>query len=547
MILYFANRKMQILGQATTNLPEGFVVLDDLKTEEVETGVAIFTCTIGFNNANRKRLEEMTEAGNYLLRSNGDESEFYTIIDVEIDTKDQTVYVYAEDAGLDLLNEIAPAFEADDSYNLKYYVDKYTIDSGFEIGINEIPSSTVRKLSWEGESTVTARLSSIATQFGGYEVSYSFKVKNLEVTNKYINFHKKRGKDVGEKLRINREIDRILIKKSVANLATALRCTGGTPENSETPITLDGYVYDDGDFYVNQYGVLCSRKALNKWSRYIWNKEPGLIGGGYEGHVCRLYSYDTLEQATLCSHAISELKKYCDTEVNYEVELTSLPAGVKIGDRIDVIDDAGELYLSSRILKLETSITQNTQTAIFGEYLLKDDGISAKVEELANQFSQVAKAKTHYTWTAYADDANGGGISLNPTNKAYLGTAVNRLTEAVDISDPSVFSWVKVYGEDSAVLRIDSSRGTVFKNNEVSTVLSVAVYKGSKRITNISELKSEFGNSAYLEWHWQKMGEETFGTILATDSRIGNDGFTLSLTPVDVNTKAVFMCQLITE
>lgn len=547
MILYFANRKMQILGQATTNLPKGFVVVDDMKTEEVETGVAVFTCTIGFDNTNRKHLEKMTEAGNYLLRSNGDENEFYTIIDVEIDTKDQTVYVYAEDAGLDLLNEIAPEFEADGSYNLKYYVDKYTTDSGFEIGINEVPSASVRKLSWEGESTVTERLASIATQFGGYEVSYSFAVENLAVTNKYINFYKKRGKEVGEKLRLNKEIDRILTKKSIANLATALRCTGGTPENSETPITLKGYKYDDGDFYVNSSGVLCSRKALSKWSRYVWNKEPGLIGGNYEGHICRLYSYDTLKQETLCSHAVSELKKYCEPEVNYEIELSSLPEGVKIGDRVDVIDDAGELYLSSRILKLETSITQNTKTAIFGEYLIKDDGISAKVEELANQFSNVQKAKTHYTWTAYADDANGGGISLNPTNKAYLGTAVNRLTEAVDISDPSVFSWVKVHGEDSAVLRIDSSRGTVFKNNEVSTVLSVAVYKGSKRITNISELKSEFGSSAYLEWHWQKMGEETFGTILATDSRIGNDGFTLSLTPVDVNTKAVFMCQLITE
>ena len=100
---------------------------------------------------------------------------------------------------------------------------------------------------------------------------------------------------------------------------------------------------------------------------------------------------------------------------------------------------------------------------------------------------------------------------------------------------------------NSAVLRIESSRGTVFKNNQVSTVLSVVVYKGSKRITDISELKKEFGSSAYIEWCWQKMDEETFGTILSTDSRIGNEGFTLSLTPADVNTKAVFMCQLITD
>lgn len=102
-------------------------------------------------------------------------------------------------------------------------------------------------------------------------------------------------------------------------------------------------------------------------------------------------------------------------------------------------------------------------------------------------------------------------------------------------------------GEDATVLRIDSSRGTVFKNSQVSTVLSAVIYKGSKRITDITALRKEYGDSAYLEWQWQKMGENTFGTILSTDSRIGQNGFTFTLSPEDVDTKVVFMCQLITE
>lgn len=102
-------------------------------------------------------------------------------------------------------------------------------------------------------------------------------------------------------------------------------------------------------------------------------------------------------------------------------------------------------------------------------------------------------------------------------------------------------------GEDAVTLRIDSSRGTVFKNSAVSTVLSAVIYKGPRRITDISELKEVFGSTAYLEWSWQKMDETGFGTILATDSRIGNDGFTFTLTPEDVNTKVVFMCSLITN
>lgn len=97
------------------------------------------------------------------------------------------------------------------------------------------------------------------------------------------------------------------------------------------------------------------------------------------------------------------------------------------------------------------------------------------------------------------------------------------------------------------VLRIDSSRGTVFKNNQVSTVLSAVIYRGSKRITDINALRKEFGETAYLEWSWQRMGEDVFGTILSTDGRLSNDGFTFTLSPDDVDTKVTFMCQLITD
>lgn len=100
-------------------------------------------------------------------------------------------------------------------------------------------------------------------------------------------------------------------------------------------------------------------------------------------------------------------------------------------------------------------------------------------------------------------------------------------------------------GQDAVTLRIDSSRGTVFKNSDVSTVLTVVIFKGGKTITDAASMRAEFGGNAYLEWHWQRMGEATFGTILTTDSRISNEGFALSLTPSDVDTKVVFKCQLV--
>lgn len=100
-------------------------------------------------------------------------------------------------------------------------------------------------------------------------------------------------------------------------------------------------------------------------------------------------------------------------------------------------------------------------------------------------------------------------------------------------------------GTDAVLLRIDSSRGTVFKNNAVNTILSVIIYKGSERIENSTQLASVFGAGARLEWEWLRLDDATYGTISASDSRISDRGFHLTLSPQDVDVKVTFRCNLI--
>lgn len=438
MIIYFADRKMHILGKASTNLPKGARITDDLKTEEVEVGVKVFECDLSYTSGNQKTIKEWAKAGNYILRKNGEETEFYTIIDSENDSKDRIISIYAEDVGLDLLNEVVEPYEADQAYPITHYIERFSYDSGFEVGINEV-SNLSRKLKWEGEETATARILSVATQFDA-EVKYRFEVKGLTITHKYIDIYKKIGMDTGIKLRLNRDIDRIVTKESVANLATALNVKGGTPEGQENPITLNGYQYDDGDFYVDGT-MLKSRKALEKWSRYLWETGPDV------GHIVQQYSYDTTSQSELCSRAVSQLKKICDMEVNYEVDISVLPQNAKIGDTVYIVDGKDQTYLSARILKLETSVSQKTNKATLGEYLIQSRGISQKLEELAQQFQNIAANRIMYTWIVYADDELGTGISLYPEGKIYMGIAANQLTNIVDLSDPSIFEWSLIKGD----------------------------------------------------------------------------------------------------
>lgn len=426
MILYFADRHFNILGTASTQLPGGLVVIDDVKAGDVESGVNVFECKVAYDKDTRESVENCLEVGNFILRKHEDEEELYTILDSEIDRKKQTVYIYAEDAGMDLINEIVSEYEADQEYPIEHYFTKFAYDSGFSIDINEAEGMT-RKLTFDKEETVTARLARVAAAFDNCEIEYRFIIEGLRCVGKVINIYKKRGQDLGETLRLNKEIDNIIIKKTIANIATALRATGATPDNADDPITLRGYVYDDGDFYVDG-DALKSREALKRWSRYINPDEPNQQEG-HEGHIVRLFDYDTVDQDRLLQETLKELKRIRDAEVNYEAEILSLPQGVKVGDRINIVDEAAKLYLSTRLLQLERSVVNDEHKAVLGEHLIKGSGIAQKVIDLAEQHAKNAEAlvKAKLDARLAAESAEGA--------KKIAGDAYGKANEAYEKSD----------------------------------------------------------------------------------------------------------------
>ena len=350
MILYFADRKMNILGLASTGLRDGLAVYNDKRTEELSTGSASISFDLKYDGS-AKALMDVVEVGNYVLLYDGQDSTYYTIIDMELDTASHTISVYAEGGGLDLLNEVVGAYSASSAMSIAAYVAVFAADSGFEIGINEV-SDLSRTLSWDGESTVTERLQSLAKQFDA-EISYTFEIEGMSVTKKCINFFKHRGLDTGITIRIGTAAGSIRVKKSIENLATALLPTGDN-------ITLSGYSYDDGDIYIDgQY--LKSRSALAKWSRYL---SPTEQGDG-DGHIVRPYSYQTSSQSELCNRSVTQLKKVSVPEVSYEVKIEEVPENMHIGDECRIVDARNELYLKARLIKTIRSDADGTCEATF--------------------------------------------------------------------------------------------------------------------------------------------------------------------------------------
>lgn len=315
-------------------------------------------------------------------------------------------------------------------------------------------------------------------------------------------------------------------------------------DTSQT-VTLDGLTYDDGDIFIRD-GILFSRNAVAKWGRYV---SPDETGTG-EGHIIGYYESDCTDQQTLLEEAIKELKHLREPEISYEIDLIDLPEGIKIGDNVPIVDGEGQLYLTARLVKLETSAEQQKRTATFSNYKRIDTSLSARIAKLQKQ-QEAADSMPRYTWIAYADTAEGDGIRLDPADAMYMGVANNKVSPTPDLTDPFEYTWTRiggndgVNGEDAIVLRVDSTRGLVFKNNWYDTQLRVTIVKGGTSITDITALRAEFGSGAYLQWYFRKQADQEWSMLSVSDSRITEGGFCMTVTPDDVDEQITFQCDII--
>lgn len=442
MIIYFSDRELNILGQASTGLPQGYIIYDDLLTEDVESGVNTFSFRINCNGEDNLQLQTMGAEGNFILKQGGNAfnskensyDSLYQIIETEYDTQTKTLYIYSEDAGLELINKIAEKSTLTDKTIVQMVQNFVPTDWN----IISIGAPTTKKTyTWDGENTVTERINSIAGIFD-CEVFYSFTIERFKITEKNINLIPKRGtQEAKVQLRYDRDISNIVIKKSLTNLATALEVTG------KDDLKLNGYSYsytdNKGDTYKVVGNQLRNITQMARWSSAIDN----------DGLIVKSFSYDTNDKSVLAGQARAELQTKSYPEVNYEVSIIKIPDGTKVGDRLYIVDDKGELYLEARILKLETSIANDSITATLGEYLIKESGISEQISQIAADFAEKVKS---------------GAVQI-------------------------------------PLISIVSSGGNIFHNKKIETKLEATIHINDTSITTQEALNNAFGASTNLYWY----------------------------------------------
>ncbi|MEQ7216736.1 phage tail protein [Enterococcus asini] len=449
MDFYFTDRKFNLLGVASTSGSTDISLANEEDKLSIEDSVRTLTGSLFYGPESRKQAEAMSALGNYVLyKDESGRSVWTTIMEINNDPLAGECVFLAEDAGVDLINELVGPYTADKAYPIASYISRFTYDSGFSIGINEI-SNLSRKLEWESdESTALARILSVATQFDNAELEFRFEVNGLQVVERYIDIFKKRGKDERVTLYVDKDINRITTSGNLYELGTSLYGIGGTPEGKDNPITLKGYKYTDktGRYILGSDGIMRDTVAVQKWSRLLSNDNPA----PKSSHIQRRKTYETTDQKTLCDDVLRDLKKMAEVELNYEAEIVSLPYGVKIGDTIYLVDEQGELYLSARVLELVRCYSEDRYLATLGNYLIKDSGVDVNLQEIADKLKdQVKPGDTYYPWTRYADDDQGNGMSAVPDGKTYMAT-IHRKNDPIPSDNPEDYAglWVKIKGDD---------------------------------------------------------------------------------------------------
>lgn len=306
MILYFTDRSLNVIGKASTSLPNGHGIINDSKVEDIETMAVSLECDVLYEDSSQE-VESYTTPGNYVLRKcKKDKDILFQIIEAEKDDDAGTWHIYCEDVGLDLLDEVALKTNNAKNLTVMQAVNNTIIGSGYEIGINKVTDNTT-KLCEFSEQTRSERLKEIAELFE-VELDYRFTLSEdgHTVNHKYIDIYKKRGSNNGVFLRKGRDIDNITITKSIENLATSLYAYGDA-DDSGVPVTLDGYKYDDAQYTK----VIKELFNISPNAKVFIETCPKVEGDRYVGYNQAVHDiYDALKSNYPNLHLLDLFKYY---------------------------------------------------------------------------------------------------------------------------------------------------------------------------------------------------------------------------------------------
>lgn len=429
----------------------GLIAYNDWFEQDLDTGIGTYEFTV--DKTGNSEIEKIN-VGCYLMVKDGSKLRSFEIMRIEEDKDSKTIY--AEDAGLDLLGEQVPPYKADKSYPITHYIAEFTIDSGWEIGINEIPNTTTRKLEWEGTDTATKRLRQLVRRFDA-EIAYDFEFVHGKIHRKLIHIYKKMGEDKKVRLEVGNGVSNVKRTISIENLATTIVATGADG------VTLAGAEYNEGNTRSPKNSIyLIDYDAVARWKR------AGYAPGG--GGIVKRYESEAKTPEALMREAVIKLKQWNHPEVTYDVSISLLPEEINIGDTVVIVDHHYEpaLIVSGRV----SSIKKSLATRENGEIKItniesREDTISEKVRRLSTLVQERLFDFTSVPFVMTIQSTD-GVVFQNSNIATKLIANVSKMD--IQMNSRFTYRWKRVskYGTDDTAWNEQHANGS----NELSVTVS---------------------------------------------------------------------------
>lgn len=415
--------QIYVLNRARETLATTSGIYDDKHTLTLDAGSSSYEFKISKND----EASQYMDSGNYIVLQDDDgKTWLFTILDYE--ETQYTKTVYAEDAGIELLNKACDVWKSNGPHSFEYYFNLVTSGTPWKLGVNQL-AGLERTLTYEGRDTGLGRLLSILKGFDNAECTFDVSVKMNAPSEFKINVYKSVGGDRSDvQMVYSHELNDIVKKESRAEFVTALCGVGGTIQTTDAQgNTQDTGNIDFADLEYNKDGLVTTKG--DKFLRAIdANKR---FNPGQATYIEAFYEYDTQSASELLNRTITRLKTYSEPQYTYTADVKVIDSTLKIGDTVTIIDHDYNpaLYLSARVAKLEKSYTDPAQNTIeFCNYRLLSSRLAdklARLQTVVNKMpsaSQVGKLESNVSDLSKKQDELASQItSANGKNTNYYG------------------------------------------------------------------------------------------------------------------------------
>lgn len=351
MNIYISDRNGNILKTAASDLPNNQLLINDLLTDDLQSGIK----TLELELEATKEIRECAVCGNYILA----DSSLYTIVSSELDVSNRVNTIYCEDIGLDFRNRVCGAIAASSKTFEQWVISTIGTEAASGWNYNFNIKNTTKKLEYTAEDNAQSRLQDILANYNAemyftYEIDAKFKW-----ISRTINFVQKRGSKDIHKFYKNKEIENIVKKENVEDLATVWRIQG---LNKMKDYKTVDKTYPITDTRLHTYTVsgndITCVEAKNKWKSKL--DKDGIILAN------KTTEYKTA--ASAINYAIREMEKIVEPKISYEVSMLKIPREVEVGDYVNILDAEDNILVSARIQVLRKSECSKTCEIELGDF-----------------------------------------------------------------------------------------------------------------------------------------------------------------------------------